>query len=393
MYNSNFTILINLHFIILNNKMVKYALVIAFSYPKNINADYSLTKLSCTSYDIEMIYKICKKFNIDDTNITIITDLQQLSREIYNTNIKTNLYPDDLFVCREISQFIENTSRGIEENSFKGSSDLEYEQSEILLYISAHGSEIKINDNFEQGIVLTKNGGVSLRYLLSKDLFKIIFGGINISESGNMDIPVYKKIKKIIRVNNDTEKFSKMELIGELETINVKLQSPVNSPVNSPLNLIPYRSSYCSNRGISFQSKLLAIIDTCYSAHMTYFPFLYDPKNQIMIQSPQYNIDIHDDLPYCISISSCESDKTTNFTSSGSALTKILYNNFLRYNGDFLDILQLHYIIYSTENSLINNLLRSQRTRPIITSTVSNAETKIPFFCNIVKNKIRTIQK
>lgn len=371
--------------------MVKYALVIAFTYNRNPAANYELSKLTCTSHDITMIYKICKKFNIEDNNITIITDLSVLPTKIYDTNLKITPYADDVFVCREISQFIENTIRGIEENLEKNDN----EPSEILLYISGHGSEINIDGKNEQSIILTSEYGSELRFLLSKDLFNIIFGNLNISEDGIMTIPIYRKIDKYVRIDTDTQKKSKWFQIGKLENIYVQLQKPINSPVNSPSNITvfsTYRSSYLTNRGLPFYSKLLAIIDTCYSAHMTQFPFIYESKNQNMIPCNYFNIDIHEDLPYCVAISSCESNKTSKFTSSGSALTKILYNNLLKCNGT-LNISQLHYVVYSSDSSIINHLLRTESSHPIITSTSNNVDANIPFFSNSIKTAIKVIEK
>lgn len=369
--------------------MVKYALILAFTYSKNPYAAYDLTKLTCTTHDINMIYNLCKKFNIEDNNITIITDLTNLPSKIYNCNVKVNNYPDDIFVCREISQFIENTIRGIEENVYKDDSS----NYEILLYISGHGSEIKINDKNEQAIILTGDDGTSLRYLLSKDLFKMIFGNFDVTELGAMNIPIYKKIPKYKRVDTDTSKYLKVENIGEEHFVSVQLQPSINSPHNSPGIIVkPYRSSYLANRGIPFYSKLLAIIDTCYSAHMTQFPFIYDPRSQIMNEAPDYNIDIHSDLPYCIAISSCESNKTSRFTSSGSSLTNILHMNLMKYDGN-LNICQLHYLIYNTENNIINHILRTQSSHPIITSTSVYSDSKIPFFSNDEQKSIKIISK
>lgn len=374
--------------------MVKYALIIAFTYNRNPAANYELSKLTCTSHDLIMIYKICKKFDIDDSNITIITDLSVLpSSKLYDTNIKITPYADDIFVCREISQFIENTIRGIEENLVKN----ENEPSEILLYISGHGSEINIDGKNEQSIILTSDNGSELRFLLSKDLFNIIFGNLSITEDGVMSVPIYRKIDKYVRIDTDTQKKSRIFQIGKEENIFVQLQKPISSPVHSPSVdnfsvFSTYRSSYLTNRGLPFYSKLLAIIDTCYSAHMTQFPFIYDSKHQTMIPCNYFNIDLHEDLPYCVAISSCESNKTSRFTSSGSALTKILHNNLLRCNGT-LNISQLNYVVYSSDSSIINHLLRTESSHPIITSTSNDVDCNIPFFGNRVKKPMKVIEK
>lgn len=369
--------------------MVKYALIIAFSYPKAPYSNYELTKLTCTADDIRMMHSLSKKIGIPDNNITIITDLAHLPSEVYSSNIKSNPFPDDTFVCRELSQFIENTIRGIEEEVYKSNES----PPEILLYVSGHGGEINIDGKHEQSIILTSDNGYSLKYLLSKDLFNIIFGNLHIDETGKIDIPIYSKVERHRRIDTATQKMSIIEHVGELSHISVHLPAPINSPQNSPGIIVkPYRSSYSANRGIPFYAKLLAIIDTCYSAHMTQFPYIYDARHQIMIESPAFNIDVNVDLPYCVSISSCESNKTSKFKSSGSALTTVLYLNLSKYKGR-LNISQLHYLIYNTGNNIINNLLRTQSTSPIITSTSTSVENDIPFFCNYTPTIIQVIEK
>lgn len=372
--------------------MGKYALILAFSYYRHPEANYELQYLHSSIHDLVMIFNLCKNMEISNENITIVTDLQpmrQLPSELYSCNLRTNPFPSDIFVCREISQFIENTIRGIQDSSYKDNG----KEPEVLLYISGHGDKLSIDGKNNQGIVLTSDDGKELRYLLSKDIFNIIFGNFIIDNDGTMSIPVYSKIKTLRRIDNGVQKTNIIENIGIENPIIIHLPPTVLTPQNSPeiLDKI-YRTSYLTNRGIPVSTKMLIIIDTCYSEHMTYFPFIYESKSQSMISTSNYNIEIGTDLPFCVTISSCESHKTTKIGSSGSSLTKILYMQLVGFKGR-LNIAQLHYLIYNSRNELIDKLIRKEATHPIITSTVANSEKDIPFFSLNQTKIVKVIEK
>ncbi len=368
--------------------MVKYALILAFSYPKT-DENSLLQFLSCANHDIKMIYNLCSSLDILDRNITLVTDISRLSNDVVNCNIKRNPYPSDIFVCREICQFLENTIRGIEELTYKDDTDFP----EVLLYISGHGSNLNIDNNYEQCIVLYNENGSQLKYLLSKDIFNIIFGNLPIDVNGEMEIPLWSAIKSYKRVETSTEIKYISEKIGSLLPIKVQLTPPTISPLNSPdLLTKPYRSTYLANRGIPVSTRMLIIVDTCYSEHMTYFPYIYDHRFQVMNETNNSNIEIGSILPYCVSISSCEFNKTAGSGSSGSSLTRILYMK-LRNFKNRLNISQLHYIIYNSGNNIINELIRNESSHPIITSTHHSADIDIPFFSNFKIKKAVKIEK
>lgn len=357
--------------------MVKYALILAFSYPKTDDS-INIQPLCSVPHDIKMIYDLCKSLSIQDSNITIVTDVSRLPDRIYNCNIRSNPFPSDIFVCREICQFLENTIRGIEETTFKCDNDFP----EVLLYISGHGSNLIVDDELQQGIVLYNESGDCLKYLLSKDIFNIMFGNLDINIDGYMNIPLYSALKRYKKIENEFEIRYVPETLGLLEPITVRLSPPVASPINSPDMIVkPYRSTYLANRGVPFSTRMLIIVDTCYSEHMTYFPYIYDPKSQKMLETLNSNVECSSSMPYCISISSCERDRKTVATSSGSSLTKILHMNLLNQKIN-INIAQLHYIIYNSNNGIINQILRNGSSHPIITSTHSNSNLQIPFFSN-----------
>lgn len=367
--------------------MPKYALILAFSYNRVLGADYDVIYLSSSINDALLISEICKSKGIEQQNITIIMDAmpgKKLPTELSLCNLRTNPYPSDTFVCREISQFIENTVRGIEDSSYKNDPS----NVEVLFYISCHGKKILNRGHVSQGIVLTTEDGRSLRYLLSKDIFNIIFGNFPIDETGKCTIPVYSEFK----VSRHSETGSYIEKIALEEKIVIFLSPPVLSPDSSPETTQPYRSSYSTKRGIPISTKMLIIADTCYSEHMTYFPFIYEPKTQTMIPTNNVNIEVGIDLPYCVTISSCEADKTSRFYAEGSSLTNILFRSLRNLNGR-LNIEQLHYAIYNSGNSKIMKLIASNDTHPIITSTDNKVENDIPFFNTMEKRITKVFNK
>jgi len=368
--------------------MVKYALILAFSYPC-VSEHNLLSSLPCALHDIKMIYKLCSSMGLDDSNITLVTDVNKLPNDVLNCNIKRNAYPSDTFVCREICQFLENTIRGIEELTYKDDTDFP----EVLFYISGHGSEINIDGNNEQSIVLYSEDTSHLKYLLSKDIFNIMFGNIPINVYGRMEVPVLISSKSYRKIETTTEIKYIPEKIGIKSPIVIQLTPPIISPGNSPDMITkPYRSTYLANRGIPISTRMLIIIDTCYSEHMTYFPYIYDHRLQTMVETNNSNIEVSSILPYCVTISSCESNKKSGAQSSGSSLTKILYIKLAKFRGR-LNISQLHYIIYNSDNNIINDLIKNESSHPIITSTHKNSDNEIPFFSNFKIKKPVRIEK
>lgn len=369
---------------------VKYALILAFSYNRVLGANYDIQYLHSAINDIDLMIALCESRGISSENITIVMDLlpgKSLNSRISKCNVRTNPYPSDVFVCREISQFIENTVRGIDDSSYKNDDEKTGNSGgpEILLYFSCHGKRLGPE---RQGIVLTSEDGRSLKYLLAKDIFRIIFGDLIITEDAYCDIPIYSEIK----VKRHTETGTYIEPIYNEEKIRVMLTPTVASPENSPLISVPYRSSYLSNRGIPVSAKMLIIVDTCYSEHMTYFPFSYDQKTQQMISTGNLNTNIGIDLPYCVAISSCEADKTTGFISESSSLTGILYRALLKYDG-VLNIAGLHYCIYNSRNPKIIDILKKGAAHPIITSTSDLSYIDIPLFNKFTGEKNEIIEK
>lgn len=368
---------------------MKYALILAFSYPKVFDATYDIQTLTSCVSDICMISDLCDNLGIERRNITIITDIQsRLKSNIYQCNLKINNLPSDVFVCREISQFIENTIRGIDDSLCKG----DFDNPEVFLYISGHGDKINIDGKNNQSIVLTNEDGRYLKYLLAKDLFNIIFGNFHIESNGIMKIPIYNKIRIQRKSTDENNKMIIIETIGIEEILTLQLSPIVSSPLYSHEILKPYRSSYLSNRGIPVSSKLLIVIDTCYSEHMTYFPYIYENRTQNMISTSNLNIEVGIDLPFCVTISSCESNKTSRFSSSGSSLTRILFLQLSSFKGR-LSISQLHYLIYNSKNNVINELIRNESTHPIITSTINHSDIDIPFFNEAIIKNLVIIEK
>jgi len=343
---------------------MKYALLLVFQYNKIKNKKVSF--LHGAYHDLRMALIICSRFMID--HITVVTDIPNLNlRE--DITLKFFPCPDDHLVCREISQFIENTIRGIEDSVTKSASTT----SEIFFYISAHGGDVSTSEN-EQGIVLTSNNGLNKKYLASRDLFNLIFGNTPISPEGIINIPVYEKY-----INHNKIQVVKNSVQCQLSK--VEISSPVSSPKMSCSPHIK-RKTYFSNRGIPAFAKMLIFIDTCHSQNMTYFPYLYDKIKNDMILCHS-NIDIFEDLPYCVTIAACSEKETTPSYENGSLATKTLFNTIHNLNlKSMCTIAQLH-------NYINKNVIHELH----ISSTSNNCDDYVPFFSGTKEEQIYVIDK
>ena len=325
---------------------MKHALLLVFEY------NYVCNKLIGAKKDLQMALDLCKHFQIE--NITIITDIRDI-KIADDIKVKYTQLPDIFFVCREISQFVENTLRGIEDYIFKSTGEVH----EVFLYISGHGGEININGKIDQGIILTDN--INKRYLISKDLFNLLFGNLIVDINGYIKIPIWKKV------------ISNNKIIASFEYIYCQLTSP-SSPKSNKKN----RSTYLANRGLPSSTKMLIIIDTCHSGAMTSFPYRYRDEKMIFI--PNHNIDLFDDLPFCICLSACFENEKTISNNNGSVFTSSLYKILLKYK-EQMTIGQLYFI------------LSKSKYIPILSSTVNNLDMTIPFYTNFYENEIIIINK
>lgn len=369
---------------------MKYALLIAFTYDKNIYGDSRVSKLVGTCNDIRMMTIFAKHKGIPSRNITILSDLSELPRECLDCNIKYNPYPESEFVCRELAQFIENTIRGIEDETCKTETDIP----EVLIYISGHGGRIKVTIpeiRDEQGIVLLDNGGLDVKYLTTKDLFNILFGRFPISNTGLVEIPIYNKNIRLKPKNINGATRYEEEIISDVTLVSVYLSHITESPSNSPgMTVKPlhritknYRSTYLSNRGIPPWSRVLFIIDTCHSANMTHFPYIYSPRDQEMNSYHLENIFVsHTDMPFCVSISSCDVDKTTKSAHEGSQLTQVIYSQ-LRNVTETLNFSQFYFYIVNSGNSIFRSFFSNSTLTPVLSSTCNNSDALVPFFSDV----------
>lgn len=346
---------------------MKYALLTVLNYSPDESGFSKIPILQGSVNDLNMMVNFCKNKLIPNQNITILTDLYRIPESYDCHNVKKCRFPTCDFVCTEILNFIENTIRGIKDGY---QSD---EIPEVLIYFSCHGSEIKISfpeERNDQAIVLYDRI-TSLRYLTTKDIFDMLFGRVFISDIGIARIPVYKKIKKIKKINDTNVEISS----SEMELLEIQLSKPTETPEN---NLISYRSSYLTKRGIPPLSKVLIIMDSCHSEIMTHFPFVYFPIHRSFREHCIYNSFVnHVDMPYCVCISSCEIGKLTRSSYSGSDLTKLIFSKFNEKNLQ-LNFMQFYYHITNSGLSIINSELPI--INPIISSTINDVELNLPFF-------------
>ena len=360
---------------------MKYALLIAFTYHKSVNGDSKISRIMGTCKDLQRMSIFCKSKKIKPDNITILTDLIELPKECNDCNIKQESYPESKFICRELAQFVENTIRGIEDKAYKSENELP----EIIIYITGHGSRIKVTIpeiRDEQALVLLDNGGTEVKYLTSKDIFNILFGRLPILPTGIIEIPIYTKSIELVPIFKGMATKYKEEITSNVDLVSVQLSAVTNfSPSNSP-GLNEIRSSYLLNRGIPPWTRCLFIIDTCFSAHMTHFPFIYNNKDYML---NSYNLENtfvnHCDMPYCICISACDVDKVTKGGHEGSPLTAIIYSNFKDLNSS-LNLHQFYHYINDTKNSTFISYFNNKTITPVISSTINNPDINVPFFSN-----------
>lgn len=372
---------------------MKYALLCAFCYPRAPYGVPKIQKLLGTSKDIMMMTIFCKMKGILPENITILTDMAEVTKESIDCNVKYTAFPSSEFMCRELAQFVENTIRGIEDGYNKSGNEIP----EVFVYFSCHGARINIKipeERDEQAIILMDDEGTSLKYLTTKDIFNIMFGRIFISSSGMMRIPVYSKFKTLVPIEKGESKSYEEEITSEPSFIVVSLSPTVSSPQNSPgMSAKPYRSSYLANRGFPPWSKVLIVADACHSAQMTHFPFIYLSKEQELIPSPIQNTFVNNtDVPYCVCISSCDIDKTTKSETEGSQLTQIIFSQ-LKGVTESLNFRQFYYYIVNSNNSLFKWYLSSKTLTPVLSSTTNNVDSEIPFFSNKTTVRPKRITK
>lgn len=386
---------------------MRYALLVVFEYIPNNYGNYIISPCKGALSDITMMITLCLNKGIERKNITILTDLIELSNNSIGCNIKRCQFPNVLFFCRELCSFVENTIRGIESNISKNKN----ENPEIFIYFSCHGSEIPVclpNNRLEQGIILFDSLGEHLRFLTTKDIFNILFGRIYISHSGLLKIPIYKKVKELVKIKDNNsnreqiketnEKFSskyKEVITSEVEFCEVYIQSCVDTPEESrgsPFSN-PRRTTYNTNRGIPYFSNLLIITDTCYSGYMTHFPYFYDSENDKMENTSFINHYVkHRDIPYSVCISACSSLETTKSKITGSELTKIFYNQF-KHSTCELSFNHLYYYLTNIKSKTVLEYLSKRSIFPVITSTQSDSNRKIPFFGSEIPIKPRKVIK
>ncbi len=358
---------------------MKYAILLVFNYEAELYGNSRITHLKGALNDLIMMSTFCVDKGIQKKNITIITDIVLTPNICDGMNIFQTEYPSASFICTQLSQFIENTIRGITTNKEKS----EQEIPEVLIYISCHGSEIKIEipeERKDQAILLTDNQGREIRYLTTKDIFNILFGRLYINERGIMRVPIYRKFKTIKTYKEEGVTRRYEDVTSEVEFVNIQLSEPEESPIKSSSKAS--RSSYNSSRGIPFLSNVLIIADTCHSGNITHFPFIF--KEDSFYQTTFIDTYVkHVDIPYCVCISACTFDKKTKSSSNGSQLTKLLFNYFRKIKSS-LNFNQFNY-------HLFNNI--SDDLSPVISSTVNNEDKYLPFFGSKCIERPRLIVK
>lgn len=333
-----------------------YALMVVLSYQRRECSYETPPTLISIDKDISLIYDLSvNNFKIPEENITIVSDINLSEDEKYKEANYIHIHdPDVECVISEISQFVENTVRDIKKSSEN--------QIQIFLYISCHGHELNLsNSEIHQSLILTADNGKISRYILAKDIFNLLFGKFKISDEGIMKIPIYRKIIDATGKTIYTCTETSINLLPS-NTIFPEILIQGRTIYNN-------RENYETNRGLPHNAKMLSIIDTCYSGHMTHLPYEYSRKKSKMTKIfPRED----EKLPLCVSISACKKNKLILYSTDGSPFTKYIYYILNKYKTKFT-IQELHNVLYGE----IPYLLR--KSKPTITSTTKNHNTLVPF--------------
>lgn len=365
-------------------KTIRHALILVFEYrfditriPQDVQVEEELISLLAMFLDLVLMYRLAReKFGIEEENITIITDVRPppgqkypwtMKRDGKNVNLIRLNYPCIEAVTRGIAQFVENTIRGIEDLPITKGSEFDHE---IFFYASGHGALIPASldmygfiDDEDTSLIFFKRKDNLLKraYLRRQDIFSILFGHINVEEDGTMRIPyTTRSSKKInhIKTFNYSDSYFKITL------------TPTKS-VDDRSTRLEYNRN---NRGLPVKTNLLCIIDTCHSASITDFHFVYDPGNNRMIQTNKMPIKYP--FPVCICISASEDSSEAPSTSNGSPFTRSIFNIFSTINHS-ASIKLFHEILYDSIPKI------SLKCKPTITATTSSIYQPIPFINNL----------
>jgi hypothetical protein len=350
----------------------RYSLILVFEY-KRVNNNIDAPKeLYSMITDLKLAYDLSvNKFNIPKENITVITDVKSndypwLSNKCdkCNPNIKIINHPDISIITRNISQFIENTIRGIDETK-KGADN----NNEVFIYISGHGYQIENdiqNNTYINTLQLTNHDGSKSNFLKNDDIFKLLFGRVPIENDGSMLIPyMYREIK--------IDASGKMYYKYTEDIIKIYI-TPLSRDRSKHDNFITGCSPKLYNdlRGLPRDTQMFMIIDTCHSGKMVNFHYVYDADQKSMIVTHELPNSINT-FPLCICLSATEENDTTLSTNKGSPFTRYIYNLFQNVNKP-INISELYNLIYEKIPEHI------KISKPCISSTFSNSNKYISIF-------------
>lgn len=370
--------------------VIRYGLILVFEYKRvPLCIDVPTTLLSMDT-DLTLAYNLCKdRFNIPPANMTVVTDLS-VRQGVMNpwdplTEVPANNprivrlpTPDISRVCREIAQFVENTVRGIRDIKAKGGNC----RHEVFIYISGHGAQIPNHGNwdtaheYDNALIFTSENGKMRKYLRDDDIFRVLFGKVDIDDHGMMTIPITTRQVKVnpstgsLFYSFEDEMISfaltsgvkdRKRCIGEYQLFDETMVDE-RSPRGTP--------TYIRDRGLPSDTGMLVMIDACHSGTMTDFHYKYDPKEAIMRltrEPPKTRYT----FPTCICISASQDDQLAPSTSSGSTFTRYMCHLFNHLKGT-LSIKAIHDLIYSQLPTLLVN------SRPTITATTDNHNQLLP---------------
>jgi hypothetical protein len=328
--------------------------------------------------DLEISYNLAiDQFEIPRENITIVTDVipkvgskrpwGDLISGGKNPRIVQLPYPEITYIIREIAQFIENTIRGIDDVVLKG----KHKNNEVFIYISCHGAQVPLDGKKDNALIFTTKlpGNIfQRRYLKANDIFKLFFGHNVVNDDGYMLVPITKRTKIYTSSSN-------IFIYEDKEQCRFRL-----TPTKSVTPLSKRKDYHTKvNRGLPLGTHMLVIFDTCHSASMSDFHYVYDAGVKEMIETsnpPQGFL-----YPYCVSLSASEDVATVPSTYRGSPFTSCVYEIFKSAKCG-ITIQEFHDHIYK----IIPIILKT--CKPTISSTIANHNSVVPFLSHMEPCKI-----
>ena len=361
----------------------KYALLVAFEYSSQEgvhNCDKPNNLISIDA-DLANMWSLCiDNFKIPRNNITIITDLKVNPKKANpwdimdihrdgNPSVTRMDFPCINNLVAEMIQFVENSIRDI--HPIKGDECI---KREAFIYFSGHGAYIPhpTRKKFTNGLIFLDHECGKRVYLSDSEIFKILFGQLEVCDDedsekgGYMSIPVVRRVIETTAVSSSNSNSTSNNKSKPLPSKVTFIEEAVVVNVN------PSPSKH--NRGLPYETSMLMVIDSCHSGTMADLPYIYttgDKAKSIKPHMAKVEAEIKDG-PYIVCIGATNDTQVAPSTEDGSPFT----SNFATRVNQCREPVTIHKFQQILEYDLPSVLLGCS---PTITSTSHHVSAVVPF--------------